>query len=561
MEVLSNYSQTLWIGMNPRSPGILDIEATNEYGTAKLRTEIKIGDKEEKIVAFNEVFNVHSQRNELASGEDVYLECQIPIYGISDMKWVNRMKYMDFDSNDTSTKYSKRSRIRIQNATTEDGGTYECVILKGDDVETISKTIIVIQTVKPKIKDLSIKAAGFELQCFAYGYPAPNISWFINDKHMENITRHSKTFVVEWSEGEKYLVLSSLNIPSLADGEEKFSCVAENKAGADRRNINVSDELSTVQFHLGFVGLVVIFLLLLITVTSVFYIKIRRARNQIRELKEAGLANFEDGDLDGINPELNLNEQADLLPYDQRFEFPLESLSLKEQLGAGAFGVVTKAIASGIIASEAETTVAVKTIDKEADNATMKALISELKIMIHIGQHLNIVSLLGAVTKNVAKRELFVIIEFCSLGSLEHYLRKHRQSFDNLIQNDEINLAGRSVTKPIRHYVNLENVGETSNVSNSFDTSNLLSWALQVARGMDYLTSKKVFHGDLAARNVLLSENDVVKICDFGLAKYLNKNYFYTRTKQTLLPFKWLALESIEHQIFNIFSDVWAYGN
>lgn len=34
----------------------------------------------------------------------------------------------------------------------------------------------------------------------------------------------------------------------------------------------------------------------------------------------------------------------------------------------------------------------------------MRALISELKIMVHLGQHLNVVNLLGAVTKNIAKR-------------------------------------------------------------------------------------------------------------------------------------------------------------
>ena len=33
----------------------------------------------------------------------------------------------------------------------------------------------------------------------------------------------------------------------------------------------------------------------------------------------------------------------------------------------------------------------------------MLTLLSELKILIHIGQHLNIVNLLGAVTKNIAR--------------------------------------------------------------------------------------------------------------------------------------------------------------
>lgn len=40
-----------------------------------------------------------------------------------------------------------------------------------------------------------------------------------------------------------------------------------------------------------------------------------------------------------------------------------------------------------------------------ADKEQRRALIAELKILIHIGKHLNIVNLLGAVTKNLAKGE------------------------------------------------------------------------------------------------------------------------------------------------------------
>ena len=43
-------------------------------------------------------------------------------------------------------------------------------------------------------------------------------------------------------------------------------------------------------------------------------------------------------------------------------------------------------------------------------------------------------------------------------------------------------------------------------------TSDLVCWAFQVARGMDYLVSKKILHGDLAARNILLCDENIVKV-------------------------------------------------
>ena len=56
---------------------------------------------------------------------------------------------------------------------------------------------------------------------------------------------------------------------------------------------------------------------------------------------------------------------------------------------------------------------------------------AELKILIHLGRHLNIVNLLGAVTKNLVKGELLVIVEYCKYGNLRHYLLAYRDSFVN----------------------------------------------------------------------------------------------------------------------------------
>ena len=87
---------------------------------------------------------------------------------------------------------------------------------------------------------------------------------------------------------------------------------------------------------------------------------------------------------------------------------------------------------------------------------------------------------------------------------------------------------------------------------------------------MEFLVSKHIHHGDLAARNILLTETLVAKISDFGLSRRLYRDIsepqdVVKRTRGTKiplrLPMKWLALEVLMHQkIIPSKSDVWSFG-
>uniref|UniRef100_A0A6P7GCK5 receptor protein-tyrosine kinase n=1 Tax=Diabrotica virgifera virgifera TaxID=50390 RepID=A0A6P7GCK5_DIAVI len=308
-----------------------------------------------------------------------------------------------------------------------------------------------------------------------------------------------------------------------------------------------------------------------------------------------------------------------------------ERIDRRKQLGSGAFGVVLKGEAKCIVEGEPVTTVAVKMVKKNADNTYIKALASELKIMAHLGKHLNVVNLLGACTKNVAKRELLVIVEYCRFGNLQNYLLRHREHFINQIDphTGKVNYmighelldrtysisSNRSqVQSPLMRYATLAFSDSTNSAGlpppntmgdyrahagsdntdmttvtqgddgvvlsnnsvqpewrsnykgdykgniNPISTKDLIAYAFQVARGMEYLASRKVLHGDLAARNILLSDENIVKICDFGLAKSMYKNDNYKKRGDTPLPVKWMAIESIRDRVFSTQSDVWSYG-
>ena len=153
--------------------------------------------------------------------------------------------------------------------------------------------------------------------------------------------------------------------------------------------------------------------------------------------------------------------------------------------------------------------------------------------MSRIEPHSNVVGLIGYVT---TLGQVFVVIEYVSHGDLLGFLRKTRGLLDTIYA--------------------LPNQISQSRLSQY----QLLRMACDVVMGMNHLSRNQVIHRDLAARNVLVGENLVCKITDFGMARDVKGSDYYTKRSRGRIPLKWTAIEALVNDKYTIKSDVWSFG-
>uniref|UniRef100_A0A8C8RDQ3 receptor protein-tyrosine kinase n=1 Tax=Pelusios castaneus TaxID=367368 RepID=A0A8C8RDQ3_9SAUR len=561
----------------------LTTEHSNASGIYYCVASNKIG-KEERSIEFYVLDmpkDLQTDRQITAiAGSDVQLTCRASKYIYNHLEWYylsSEMLPAHFKQKQID-RYSISLTLTIRNITKEHAGLYRCRaqnrLNNSEDVENThlhvkAKTMPYIMQ---NLTDQEVNISGkIILECRANGTPTPHIVWRKNGYPISpasGISMENNTLVIERVK---------------KDDEGLYECKASNEMGHDSTSafiqIQGSEEKSNIEvIILVCTGLAATLFWLLLTLF-------------IRKLRKPDATDIKTGYLSIImDPEeMPLDEQCDRLPYDSsKWEFPRDRLRLGKTLGHGAFGKVVEASAFGIDKSSTCKTVAVKMLKECATTNECKALMSELKILIHIGHHLNVVNLLGACTK--AGGPLMVIVEYCKYGNLSNYLRGKRGDFIAYKSQENSDQAEKSLdesnsdlTELIKR--RLESVASTgSSASSGFieDKSysdseeeeedgedlhkrpltleDLICYSFQVAKGMEFLASRKCIHRDLAARNILLSENNVVKICDFGLARDIYKDPDYVRKGDARLPLKWMAPEAIFDKIYTTQSDVWSFG-
>ncbi|XP_076581083.1 tyrosine-protein kinase Tec isoform X2 [Chaetodon auriga] len=192
----------------------------------------------------------------------------------------------------------------------------------------------------------------------------------------------------------------------------------------------------------------------------------------------------------------------------EKWEINPSELTFMKELGSGQYGQVR------LGKWRAQHKVAIKAIREGA--MYEEDFIEEAKVMMKLS-HPKLVQLYGVCSQ---QKPIYIVTEFMEHGCLLNFLRQRR---------------------------------------GSFSLGSLLSICLDVGEGMEHLEANGFIHRDLAARNCLVNDSLVVKVSDFGMARYVLDDQ-YTSSSGAKFPVKWSPPEVFNFCKYSSKSDVWSYG-
>ncbi|CAK6981350.1 macrophage colony-stimulating factor 1 receptor 2 [Scomber scombrus] len=513
-----------------------------------------------------------SSKTEVNEAQDVMLTFVMEAYPpIRNQRWVTptHVNNTVYQESYTANGYRSEAMLLLRRVRQVDRGRYSFHFSNSFFSGSMN---IDLRIYRPPSVLISLENGS--LTCSSSGYPPPSVLW-LTCPGLRDTCGNVSTYQVsptdvtsqEEEEEEGEVVRKHLPLPLSPGDDVTVECVADNFVGHSRKVFNLPSTgepptLLTPALIGALAAAAFLFLLLLV----VSYKWRQKPKYEIRwkiiESSDGNSYTFVD---------------PTQLPYNYKWEFPRDHLRLGDVLGSGAFGKVVEATAYGLGTDDNVTRVAVKMLKPSAHSEEREALMSELKILSHLGYHENIVNLLGACTRG---GPMLMITEYCSHGDLLNFLRGHAHDFmASILSVDEVEgeafyknmtaqharLRSDSGISCCSEYQEMQPILSPGQEhlgvqKDSLSVGALMRFSYQVAQGLDFLSTRNCIHRDVAARNVLLTDRRVAKICDFGLARDICNDDNYIVQGNARLPVKWMAPESIFQCVYTVQSDVWSYG-
>ncbi|KAH8548474.1 kinase-like domain-containing protein, partial [Umbelopsis sp. PMI_123] len=199
---------------------------------------------------------------------------------------------------------------------------------------------------------------------------------------------------------------------------------------------------------------------------------------------------------------------------------------LGKLIGKGSFGRVYHAInlnadpVEMIAVKQVEIPTTKSDLMNERQRASIEALYHEISLLEGL-DHENIVQYLGY-DSNEAEGHLNIFLEYVAGGSISSCLTKFGPFKEPLLSH----------------------------------------FTRQILQGLKYLHSKHILHRDIKGGNILVQEDGICKISDFGLSKLNDQDEVYDQNSKMSLQGSifWMAPEVVKNEPYSAKVDIWSLG-
>ncbi|PWA36648.1 serine-threonine/tyrosine-protein kinase catalytic domain-containing protein [Artemisia annua] len=262
--------------------------------------------------------------------------------------------------------------------------------------------------------------------------------------------------------------------------------------------------------------------------SSSSYIHQRPHHDHEQQTKHGDGVGYQDG---STMPKLRID--TNITRKRQEWEIDPSKLVIKSVIARGSFGTVHRGIYDGL-------DVAVKLLDwgeeghrTDAEIASLRAAFTQEVVVWYKLDHPNVTKFIGATMGTselniqadnghfgLPRNSCCVVVEYLPGGALKSFLIKNRRR----------KLAFKVV----------------------------MQLALDLARGLNYLHTKKIVHRDVKTENMLLDKSRTLKIADFGVARIEASNPNDMTGETGTLGY--MAPEVLNGSAYNRKCDVYSFG-
>ncbi|KAM3376771.1 serine/threonine-protein kinase STY46 isoform X2 [Capsicum galapagoense] len=239
------------------------------------------------------------------------------------------------------------------------------------------------------------------------------------------------------------------------------------------------------------------------------------------------------------------------IPFDgiDVWEIDYQLLKFEYKIASGSYGDLYK----GTYCSQE---VAIKILKSERLNTELQTEFGQEVYIMRKVRHKNVVQFIGACTRPP---------NLCIVTGIKCRIQDHTTG--RIISKSPIVTVCKTISPYLFAYFTFLLVVEYMSGGSvydylhkqkgSFKLPTLLKVAIDVSKGMNYLHQNNIIHRDLKAANLLMDENEVIKVADFGVARVKAQTGVMTAETGT---YRWMAPEVIEHKPYDHKADVFSFG-